>query len=281
LSEVAASFNRIAVALVNASVQRQAVVDHASDGIIMADANGHVSAFNHAAEQLFGFKEQEIIGQSIARLIPAYVVSLQRQNNIRMECVGQHYDGAEFPIELALSETTIGDDRYSIVLVRDISERKQIEAERARLQQAVINAQAAMLEELATPLIPVSDNIVIMPLIGSVDSQRTQQIMSVLLEGVEQRRARVAILDITGVTVVDTSVAHGMIQAAQAVQLLGARVVLTGIRPDIASTLVALGVDLSQIVIRSTLQNGIEYALAQETVLRRANAASKSDWSTT
>ncbi len=100
-----------------------------------------------------------------------------------------------------------------------------------------------------------------MPLIGAIDSARAQQIMETLLEGVAQHRSDVVILDITGVQVVDTQVANALLQAAQAVKLLGAQVILTGIRPHIAQTLVSLGVDLRGIVTRSTLQTGVAYAL--------------------
>jgi anti-anti-sigma regulatory factor len=85
--------------------------------------------------------------------------------------------------------------------------------------------------------------------------------METLLDGVAQQRARLVILDITGVTVVDSQVAQALIRAAQAVKLLGARVMLTGIQPQIAQTLVHLGVDLSGIQTRSSLQAGIATAL--------------------
>jgi rsbT co-antagonist protein RsbR len=103
--------------------------------------------------------------------------------------------------------------------------------------------------------------VVVLPLIGTVDSRRAQQVMETLLEGVATSRAQVAILDITGVVVVDTQVADALVRAAQAVKLLGAQVVLTGIRPEVAQTLVGLGVDLSGIVTRSTLQSGIAFAI--------------------
>jgi rsbT co-antagonist protein RsbR len=102
-----------------------------------------------------------------------------------------------------------------------------------------------------------------MPLIGSVDSRRAQQVIETLLEGIAGSSARVAILDITGVPVVDTQVANALIRAAQAVKLLGAQVVLTGIRPEVAQTPVGLGTDLSGVVTRSSLQSGIAYATSQ------------------
>ena len=84
-----------------------------------------------------------------------------------------------------------------------------------------------------------------------------------LLEGVASSRAQTAILDITGVPVVDTQVANALVRAAQSVKLLGAQVVLSGIRPEVAQTLVGLGVDLSGIVTSSTLQSGIAHAIAK------------------
>jgi rsbT co-antagonist protein RsbR len=104
-----------------------------------------------------------------------------------------------------------------------------------------------------------------------VDSRRAEQIMDVLLEGVSNRRARVVILDITGVPVVDTSVANHLLQATQAVRLLGAECVLVGITPEVAQTVVGLGVDLRGLTTRSDLQGGIEYALRRmgQRIVRR------------
>lgn len=132
--------------------------------------------------------------------------------------------------------------------------RRELEAQRTR---------EALLAELSSPLIPIADQVLVMPLVGTIDSQRAQQIMESLLEGVAHHRASTVLLDITGVRVVDTQVANAFVQAAQAVRLLGARVILTGIQPQIAQTLVHLGVDLSTIETRSTLQAGIASVLMQ------------------
>jgi anti-anti-sigma factor len=149
--------------------------------------------------------------------------------------------------------------------VQAIEQHKKAEAERAALHEQIIDAQRAALRELSTPLIPVSDDVVIMPLIGTIDTGRAQQVMETLLEGVAHYQASLAILDITGVSVVDTQVAQALVGAAQAVKLLGAQVVLTGIQPQIAQTLVHLGVDLSGIETRGSLQSGIVYALRRST----------------
>lgn len=152
----------------------------------------------------------------------------------------------------------------------DITERRRIEEERAALQEQMIEAQQAAIRELSTPLLPLAPNVIALPLVGTIDSSRTQQIMETLLEGIVAAQATIAIVDITGVRVVDTQVAQTLIQAAQAVKLVGAQVVLTGIQPQIAQTLVQLGTDLSRMVTLSTLQAGIAYALRNNGAIMRA-----------
>lgn len=149
-------------------------------------------------------------------------------------------------------------------IIRNITERKRADEERIHLQEEVIRAQREALRELATPLIPISEHVVVMPLIGTMDTWRVQQVMQTLLHGIEQRPTRLAILDVTGVTMVDTRVADGLLRIAHAAQLLGATVMLTGIRPDVAETIVGLGADLSGILTRGTLQEGIAYAIKME-----------------
>jgi PAS domain S-box-containing protein len=142
----------------------------------------------------------------------------------------------------------------------DITDRKLADEERARLKDEVIHAQAAALEELSTPLIPISADILVMPLIGAVDRARAERVIETLLQGVSRARARFAIIDITGVSSVDTQIAGTLLRAARAVRLLGAEVVLTGIRPEVAQTLVALGTDLQGIATCGSLESGIAYA---------------------
>lgn len=142
-------------------------------------------------------------------------------------------------------------------------ERKLNEQEAARLREEIISMQAARLEELSTPLIPLSERIVVMPLIGSVDAQRVERVIEALSSGMVSRGARIAIIDITGVPTIDTYVASAIVKAAQVLRLLGAEAVLTGVRPQVAQTLVGLNVNLSSIVTRSTLQSGIDYARAK------------------
>ncbi|WP_226683752.1 RsbT co-antagonist protein RsbRA [Sutcliffiella horikoshii] len=124
-----------------------------------------------------------------------------------------------------------------------------------------VSMQKIALQELAAPLIPVFDKISVMPLVGTIDTERARQIMENLLQGVVKHRAEVVLIDITGVPVVDTMVAHHIIQAAEAVRLVGAKCLLVGIRPEIAQTIVNLGINLDQIITKNSLKKGIETAL--------------------
>ncbi len=142
----------------------------------------------------------------------------------------------------------------------DITARKHGEQEQERLREELIASQARMLAELSTPLVPISDQVLAMPLVGALDRARAERVVETLLQGISTSGARAAILDITGVPTVDTQVADTLIRAAKGVQLLGAEVVLTGIRPEVAQTLVALGADLGRIVTRGTLEDAIRYA---------------------
>lgn len=146
-------------------------------------------------------------------------------------------------------------------LERELERREQIEGERAALQEQVIQGQRARLAEMSTPVIPITDEIIVMPLIGTVDRERAQQVLSAALEGAQRHRAQVLILDITGIKQIDTNVAGTLLGVAGALRLLGAEAVLTGIAPDIATTLVGLGIDLASFVTKGTLQSGMDYAL--------------------
>ncbi|MGG4266381.1 RsbT co-antagonist protein RsbRA [Peribacillus simplex] len=127
--------------------------------------------------------------------------------------------------------------------------------------ERTVSMQKIALQELSAPLIPVLEGITVMPLIGTIDTERAKQIMENLLTGVVKHRSEVVLIDITGVPVVDTMVAHHIIQAAEAVRLVGAKCMLCGIRPEIAQTIVNLGINLNEVITKNTLKKGIEVAL--------------------
>nr|WP_289039074.1 STAS domain-containing protein [uncultured Allobacillus sp.] len=125
----------------------------------------------------------------------------------------------------------------------------------------IVSLQKVALQELSAPLIPVMEGITVMPLVGTIDTDRAKLIMENLLNGVIKNNAEVVLIDITGVPVVDTMVAHHIIQAAEAVRLVGSQCILVGIRPEIAQTIVNLGIDLRNFPTKSSLQKGFRTAL--------------------
>jgi rsbT co-antagonist protein RsbR len=141
--------------------------------------------------------------------------------------------------------------------------------------QAAGAAQAALreaIQELSIPIIPVYNGVLVVPLVGRVDSARAQALTEALLEAIAREQAEIVLLDITGVAVVDTRVANHLMQTARAASLLGSQVVLVGISAEVAQTLVQLGLDLGHLVTLSNLQSGIEYALAQQNLAIMAQA---------
>jgi anti-anti-sigma regulatory factor len=121
----------------------------------------------------------------------------------------------------------------------------------------------AVIQELSTPIIPIYRGVLVLPLVGAIDSLRSQEITERLLEEIVRQQADIVIIDITGVSVVDTSVANHLIMTAQAVNLLGSRVIFTGISSTIAQTIIQLGVNLGDVVTLNNLQAGMLYALQQ------------------
>lgn len=247
-----------------------ALAENAPDAVIVADATGVITYSNAAMNQLLG-DGKSLKGVQVLTLISASqetFAGIAEQITSTGTWSGEldyvQPDGSLVRCQ-ASSFVIVGSDGTAVIasIIRDVTSQRRAEEERLELQQQVIEAQQTALRELSTPLIPISDGLVAMPLVGSIDSNRAQQIVEELLQGVTTNRAQTAIIDITGVPLVDTQVAGALVRAAQAVELLGAQVLLTGIRPEVAQTLVGIGVNLGSIITRSTLQDGITYALAQ------------------
>ncbi|NJP05471.1 MAG: PAS domain S-box protein [Chloroflexaceae bacterium] len=250
----------------------KALAESAPDGIVGIGFDGTVTYANYAMGEMTGYDEA-LVGQSVAAYhapdskatIEMINQNLREEGMWQGELMYQRSDGSTFPV-LATAfvvRDANGDPRIVAGIVRDITEQQRAEQERHAMQQQLIEAQQATLHELSTPLIPISQQVVIMPLIGSIDDRRAQQVMERLLDGIARYKAELAILDITGVATVDTQVAQALISAAQAVKLLGAKVMLTGIQPSIAQTLVHLGFDGKDMITQGSLQTGIAVALGR------------------
>ena len=143
-------------------------------------------------------------------------------------------------------------------------------------RERIIREQQEAIRELSTPVLQVRERLLILPIIGVIDPQRARQLTEQLLRGIRTNRAKVVVLDITGVPYIDSPVANHLVQTVEAARLLGATVIVTGLSPEIAQTLVNIGVDLGKMNTVGDLQGGIEEAerlLGYKVVLTRESAA--------
>jgi len=127
-------------------------------------------------------------------------------------------------------------------------------------RERIIRQQQEAIRELSTPVLQVRERLVILPIIGVLDNQRARQLTEQLLRGIRTHRAKVVVIDITGVPEIDSSVANSLVQTVEASRLMGASVIITGLSSEIAMTLVTIGVDLSKMNAVGDLQGGIEQA---------------------
>jgi len=127
-------------------------------------------------------------------------------------------------------------------------------------RERIIRQQQEAIRELSTPVLQVRERLLILPIIGVIDSQRARQLTEQLLRGIRTNRAKVVVIDITGVAAMDATVANHLVQTVEASRLLGATVIVTGLSPEIAQTLVTIGVDLGKMNTVGDLQGGIEEA---------------------
>ena len=127
-------------------------------------------------------------------------------------------------------------------------------------RERIIREQQEAIRELSTPVLQVRERLLILPIIGAIDPQRARQLTEQLLRGIRTNRARVVVIDITGVAALDSSVANHLVQTVEASRLLGATVIVSGLSPEIAQTLVTIGVDLGKMATVGDLQGGIEEA---------------------
>ena len=127
-------------------------------------------------------------------------------------------------------------------------------------RERIIRQQQEAIRELSTPVLQVRERLLILPIIGVIDAQRARQLTEQLLRAIRQNRAKVVVIDITGVPTIDSTVANHLVQTVEASRLMGASVIITGLSSEIAQTLVTIGVDLSKMNAVGDLQGGIEEA---------------------
>jgi rsbT co-antagonist protein RsbR len=264
----------------------QALLDAVENlGFYLYDLEGYALLANKLAQEMWRDTAVTTIGQRFNTLTHPAAIANGSAERFKRALNGELVEPwvishlarqpgrPERAITVEVLQTPVRDARGAMTHVlrsyRDISQTVEHERRIASQEQALEEAgqQAQLLQQtimqLATPLIPIYDGVLIMPLVGSVDSQRAAQVLEALLDGLQRHRADQVLLDITGLPIVDTAVAATLLQATQAARLLGADVVLVGVSPEVAQTIVQLGIDFGGIAFMSNLQEGLRHALAR------------------
>lgn len=240
------------------------IVDNLPQKVFFKDENYVFQFVNENFSRDFGIRPEEMIGKGTLELFPKYGKKYIEDDRKVIEAeelldIEEKYiqDGQERWVHTI--KTPLRDEQGNLMgllgIFRDITEKKMIQN---RMKQ-----QAKEIIEMALPVIQVWPGIAVAPIIGTLDSQRTQRVMETLLNFIVSTGSRIALLDITGVPTVDTATAQHLIDTVRAVRLLGAKVVVTGMSPQIAQTIVHLGIDLSEIVSCSSLADGVGIALEE------------------
>lgn len=244
----------------------EAIVESSPDGVAIVGQDGAFAHANSAYRALAGgdaglpaaiFAVHVDAHATVAAALRHAIWEGSWEGGLTMRGAG----GVELPVQVAMVRLGAEGEQRLAILARDM--RPFVEAERQRvvLQEQVIAAQRTALRELSTPLMPLADGVLALPLIGTLDAARAVEVMETLLTGIVRQRTHTAILDVTGIRSLDAQAADGLIGVARAAKLLGARVILTGVGPELAGILVDLDADLAGIVTRDTLQSGIADAM--------------------
>ncbi|WP_434041717.1 MULTISPECIES: PAS domain S-box protein [Sorangium] len=236
--------------------------------LVTLDADGYFRHANPAWQQTLGWSPEEMTARpfidfvhpddreaTVAEATALFQGRTTIRFDNRYECKDGSYRWLAWTAHMDATEEP--SRRLVYGTAHDVTPYKEVLGELERTLARLRDSMQAM----STPLIPITDRIVVMPLVGQMDSERIGQVMSVALDGVQSTQVQIVILDVTGLKEIDTRVASALVDTARALQLLGARTILTGIRSAVAQTLVGLGLDLAGILTKSTLQSAITFAL--------------------
>jgi PAS domain S-box-containing protein len=250
----------------------RSLLEASLDPLVTISPKGKVTDVNEAAVKVTGTPRRELIGSDFSNYFTE--PDKAREGYQRVFADGfvtdypltiRHKDG--HVIEVLYNASVYRDAKGNVAGVfaaaRDITMQKKTEAELAKTNAALQSqieerrrAERAILE-LSTPVLQLREGLLILPIIGILDSQRARQLTEQLLNSIRDNRAKVAVVDITGVAAVDSKVANHLLQTAEAARLMGATVILTGLSPEVAQSLVSIGVDLSRLITVGDLQGGI------------------------
>lgn len=254
----------------------QLILDNLPIGVlVLRSTDSEVELINRAGRGLLGFDpergavdvnllsfHQPGVEEPVITEESAGARALQTNSTTRDELEVKLQSGERKLLDLTASPLLYeGDPTVRLVaLFQDITALRRNERERLAAQEELLQVQALALAERSIPLIPIREDVLILPLIGTLDEERGRQLMDTLVHLGGRNNVRATIIDVTGVRNLDTAAAHALLSAARALRLRGVQPILTGIQSNAAMTLVSLGVDLSGILVRGTLQDAVALA---------------------
>lgn len=251
-----------------------------SETLVVSD-RGRVLFANDTTKHMFRYTLAEVIGKNLldfaAPECHADIIAHLSKNNsdvpYEADCIRS--DGTRFRVEVRGKLISYHGRPVRGAALLDITERRRVEEllKQKLREEERTRTQSETLFALSTPLLPVSDEVLVLPLIGSLDDRRMTRITEILLSGLTERRSHFVIIDITGLPTLDSATALGLVRAAQGARLLGAQTILCGIRAEVAHELVRLGADLSGVLTRSTLKSAMAFALSRPRTPLPARAA--------
>jgi PAS domain S-box-containing protein len=250
----------------------KAIIDNAPFLIYARDAEGRFTVANRQTETSLGKGRGELLGLSLQQLVPRELADkLDAVDHVALASSAPLFaeDRVETPDGARVFMTTkfaLRDDEGKVTGVcgisAEITERVRAEEQNRLLQEQMLRVQEETLRSISTPLLPIAPGVLVVPLVGQMTRERADQVIETLLHGVSDQQARIAIFDVTGVSEAGPEVTDALVRAARSVRLLGAEIVITGIRPSVAQALVHLDAELGGIVTRGTLERGVAYALS-------------------
>jgi rsbT co-antagonist protein RsbR len=233
--------------------------------VIRLDAQGIVQSWNPGARALKQYAADEVIGHHVsmfyteedrrAGLAEREMAAAVRAGRFETESWRVRKDGSRFWSSVSLSP--IRDNQAEVIgfvkVARDLTDRRE--------QEQLVQRQRDEILDLSTPVIQVWDKVLVLPIIGTLDSARAARLTESLLERIASDQAQVVILDISGVPAIDTDVAQHLLKTVEAARLMGTTSILSGVRPETAQAIVHLGIELGKLRSRSTLQDALQLAL--------------------
>jgi rsbT co-antagonist protein RsbR len=248
------------------------LIDSMPQNFVGKDLDGRFTFVNKSFCQLTGQSLDDYLGKTDFDVSPADLAEKYQEDDRQViesrlvfETVEEHQaaDSQRSYIQIIKAPVYDIQDQVSGVLALfwDVTAQVQAEEDREQLHQEMIESQKSAIEELSTPVIPIMDRIIVMPLVGSIDSMRARDITRALLAGIGHHRAKIVILDVTGVSLMDTGIVNHLNKTIQAARLKGAQTIVTGISDAVAESIVDLGIDWSGITTLSDLQTGLLVAL--------------------